>query len=466
MKKALILIAVIALGAFGAYMVYYKAMQYKATSAVLTKTEYPTWLETDSAEAIERRTAEDFPLSRAEVTEAIRHRHPEVNDAMLDTFIARHYLETITINGEQRFHRKSARNLDLLNPQYTKLNTRDNGRDKKRVEYVDSIINFYRGVNNDGLSHKVTYRFFIDVPGHDAIAGDTLRVWMPVPLNDPGRLRQRNVRILSTTPESYVLSDGRSVHNSIFFSALAPAVGDTAHFEYTGEFITSGQYYPSDEIEAKIKPYDKENELYLRYTKFEAPHIVRLDSRASAIVGNESNPFRQSEMVYDYIDENFPWAGAREYSTIECIPYYVLTERHGDCGQVSLLYISLMRTLGIPARWESGWMLHPGEVNLHDWAEVYFEGIGWVPVDVSFGRYKEANDPETVNFYSHGIDSFRFASNNGVGGDLFPAKRYVRSETVDFQVGEVETTKGNLFYPAWDYGFEIIDMHPIKEVIK
>ncbi len=48
MKKALILIAVIALGAFGAYMVYYKAMQYKATSAVLIEPEYPTWLETDS----------------------------------------------------------------------------------------------------------------------------------------------------------------------------------------------------------------------------------------------------------------------------------------------------------------------------------------------------------------------------------------------------------------------------------
>lgn len=30
-------------------------------------------------------------------------------------------------------------------------------------------------------------------------------------------------------------------------------------------------------------------------------------------------------------------------------------------------------------------MMHPKAWNLHDWAEIYFEGIGWVPVDQSFG---------------------------------------------------------------------------------
>ena len=103
-----------------------------------------------------------------------------------------------------------------------------------------------------------------------------------------------------------------------------------------------------------MRPYDTESETYRRYTAMEAPHIVRLDSMARAIVGAETNPLRQSELVYDYIYHHYPWAGAREYSTIECIPQYVIDEGHGDCGQVSLLYISLMRTLGVPARWESG----------------------------------------------------------------------------------------------------------------
>ena len=82
-----------------------------------------------------------------------------------------------------------------------------------------------------------------------------------------------------------------------------------------------------------------------------------------------------------------------------------------------------MRTLGVPARWESGWMMHPGEVNYHDWAEVYFEGVGWVPVDVSFGRYDNASGPRARKFYSTGIDAYRMAANSGVCGPLLPAKR-------------------------------------------
>jgi hypothetical protein len=120
-----------------------------------------------------------------------------------------------------------------------------------------------------------------------------------------------------------------------------------------------------------------------------------------------------------------------------------------------------MRSLGIPARWESGWMLHPGEKNLHDWAEVYFEGIGWVPVDASFGRYTGADNQRIANFYSTGMDAHRFVSNRGVCGDLFPPKKFIRSETVDFQLGEVECSRGNLFYPAWHQHLKLISVKPI-----
>ena len=415
MKKAVTLAVVVCLGAFGSYMVYHEAQEYKAAEAAAAEAVLPDWYETDSSKAIARRTAADFSLSRLEILEAIQRQHPEVTDADLDTFVARHYIESMNIDGEERFHRKSPRNLNLLNPEYASKESRGDAATQNRYAYVDSVLSFYRGKNDKGLSHRVKYRFSVDVPGHELYTGDSLRVWMPLPLGNPDGGRQRNVSIISSLPQEYILSDGRSVHNTIYFTAAAPAPGDTAHFEYVGEFETSGRYFPVGEMASAIKPYDKSGDLYRRYTSFEAPHIVRLDSLAHEIVGN----------------------------------------------QVSLLYISLMRTLGVPARWESGWMLHPGETNLHDWTEVYFEGIGWVPVDTSFGRYKGAEDPEIVNFYSHGIDAHRFASNTGVCGPLYPAKKFVRSETVDFQVGEVETTKANLFYPAWSSDLEIISIEPV-----
>lgn len=463
MKKVIILAVAIAIGAFGAYMVYHEAVKLGLTRSE-SQNEHPAWFETDSAAAIAARTAADFSLSKDEILEAIKQRHPDITEAMLDTFLAGHYIEAMTIDGVRRFHRKSPNNLDLLNPEYSKA-TNGNGdlAARNRYSYVDSVLEYYKGNNPLGLSHRVKYRFSIDVPGHEIYSGDTLKVWMPLPLTNPEGGRQRDLRIISASPAEYILSDNRSVHNTIFFTAPAPQPGDTAHFEYVGEYIVSGAYYSEDAIIKAIRPYDKSSDTYRQYTSFEKPHIIRLDSLAHEITGDETNPFRQSELIYDWIDTNFPWAGAREYSTIPCIPQYVLTERHGDCGQVSLLYISLMRSLGVPARWESGWMLHPGETNLHDWAEVYFEGIGWVPVDMSFGRYNGADKPEITNFYSHGIDAHRFATNKGVCGDLFPPKKFVRSETVDFQLGEVETTRGNLFYPAWDINFDLISITPIAE---
>ncbi|MDE6099043.1 MAG: transglutaminase domain-containing protein [Muribaculaceae bacterium] len=420
----------------------------------------PDWLETDSAAAIAARTARDFPYSVEEAAAMIRTELPDVTDEQINTFINRKYLETCIIDGKRRVFRKGVRNLMLLNPDLNGgVRSRGATASPARISYVDSVLNHCRGTNPAGGAHKVRYRFSIEVPWHEALDGDTLRVWMPLPHESA---RQHHVKILNSYPRNYIGSDSSlSVHNTIYFEQPVRS-GQTTRFEYEGEFVTCGQYFSPSYILANIRPYDTQSELYRRYTAVEAPHMPRLDSLAREITGSEKNPYLCSELVYDYIINHYLWAGAREYSTIDCIPEYVINEGHGDCGQVSLLYISLMRTLGIPARWESGWMLHPGEKNYHDWAEVYFEGVGWVPVDVSFGRYSNSSDAEIRNFYSTGMDAHRFASNRGICGELYPAKRFVRSETVDFQPGEVECSKGNLFYPAWNQSLELIEITPVE----
>ncbi|MCH5222350.1 MAG: transglutaminase domain-containing protein [Muribaculaceae bacterium] len=459
MKKYLILALIVLACIFGIYKL---AGSSKAEASNETT---PVWLEADSLTAIDARIRADFSLSRDEFAEQVRQNYPDVTDADIDEFVEKHYVEAKTIDGEQRFHRKSPRNLRLLNPAYNGgARHRGDQASAARISYVDSVLQYYRGKNKFGKSHEVTFKYTIDVPYDEALEGDTLSVWMVLPLSNPEGGRQRDLEILSAEPADYVVSGDKSMHSTIYFNAPAPQKGDTAHFEYVARFITSGAYFSEKEIMKNLKPYNKDSEVYKQYTKLpDGRHIVRLDSLAAEIVGNETNPYKCSELVFDYIIDRYPWAGAREYSTISCMPEYVLREKHGDCGQVSLLYISLMRTLGIPARWESGWMLHPHEVNLHDWAEVYLEGIGWVPVDVSFGRYTGATDPEITGFYSHGIDAHRLAANTGVGDKFYPAKKFVRSETVDSQLGEVESTKGNLYYPAWNHKMRVISVTPVQE---
>lgn len=423
-------------------------------------TDLPVWIESDSAAAIQSRIQSDFSLSFDSAAALVRQTHPELTDSAIMAMIENHYMEAKTIDGKLRIHRKSPRNLNLLCPDYNGgVKARGETASAARISYADSVIAWSEGRNPEGAAHKVKYRFSIDVPYHEALENDTLRVWMPLPFNSD---RQSDVTIINTEPAEYIVSTpDKSVHNTIYFVKAVEKDSPT-HFECVAEFTTHGAYFSPDFIRKNIRDYDRQSDLYKKYTAVETPHIIRLDSLAHAIVGDSSDPYECSEKVYDYIINRYPWAGAREYSTISCIPEYVVRERHGDCGQVSLLYISLMRTLGIPARWESGWMLHPGEKNLHDWAEVYFEGIGWVPVDVSFGRYVNSGNKAIEKFYSTGMDAHRFASNKGVCGNLYPPKKFVRSETVDFQVGEVESSKGNLFYPGWDSSLELISVTPLE----
>lgn len=70
-------------------------------------------------------------------------------------------------------------------------------------------------------------------------------------------------------------------------------------------------------------------------------------------------------------------------------PATTLAERRGACRDTALLYVAACRSLGLAARFVSGYsMHHPPEVTeheLHAWAEVYVPGGGWRGYDPSLG---------------------------------------------------------------------------------
>ena len=94
------------------------------------------------------------------------------------------------------------------------------------------------------------------------------------------------------------------------------------------------------------------------------------------------------------------YAYVRAYRLIENGAEYAAANLRGDCGLQALLFITLCRILGIPARWESGLMADPTYIGSHDWAQFYTEAWGWLPVDCSFGGagYRK-NSPERRAFY-------------------------------------------------------------------
>jgi len=71
---------------------------------------------------------------------------------------------------------------------------------------------------------------------------------------------------------------------------------------------------------------------------------------------------------------------------------WVMEHRKGVCKEMTALFISMLRSLGIPARFVSGvsYTNLPEFANPwggHAWAEVWFPGTGWVPFDPTYGTY-------------------------------------------------------------------------------
>ena len=231
--------------------------------------------------------------------------------------------------------------------------------------------------------------------------------------------------------------------------------GKPTKFEMEFEYTAYSEVYDIDPD--KVKPYDTSSELYKKYTAERAPHIVftnELKELSKKIIGDTKNPYEKVFKIFQWISNNIPWASAREYSTIDDISSYCINNMHGDCGIKAMTFITFARLNGIPARWQSGWMLHPGSVNLHDWAEYYLEGYGWIPIDVDYG-IQDSDNPKVKYFYASGIDSYRLIVNSDFGQPLFPAKIFPRSETNDFQRGEVEWRGGNLYFDKWNYHMDV-----------
>jgi len=127
-------------------------------------------------------------------------------------------------------------------------------------------------------------------------------------------------------------------------------------------------------------------------------------SLAREVVGMEANPLLQARRIYDYVTGKMTYDAARQSWTGSS--EHALVCSVGNCNDIHALFISLARSIGIPARLVLGQALEPplpGQESCelcgyHCWAEFFCRGIGWVPVDAScackYGKHALFGDLE------------------------------------------------------------------------
>lgn len=414
------------------------------------------YLKADSLGEIASRIKLDFSSSPSETITAIEKKTGPVSENKIAEWERKGWLESRTIDGRKMYFKRAASNLLLLlkfheqKDEWESDLSRDSDMIFRLKHTGDALKTYQDGLAAEPVRMKVTYTLTVNA---DVVPdGETIRCWLPYPEKGVGS--QQNIVFIDATDPDYYISPDSSVHSTVYMKAKARR-GEPTVFSVSFSYDSYARYFDPDSISPA--PYDTNSAVYKKYTLEELPHINfsnEVKKLADSITGKNDTPPLAVRKIYMWFKENIPWTGALEYSTIPDITHYALKYRRGDCGIQTILFMSMLRYKGIPARWQSGWMMPPNAENLHDWCEVYFEGTGWVPVDVSYDLQASGNR-KLREFYLSGIDAYRLIVNDGLAGELHPPKEYLRSEPYDFQRGEVEWSGGNLYFDTWHYDMEI-----------
>ena len=414
-----------------------------------------TWTR-DSINLVRR----DFRRDSTYVVDYIKKYIPDLTAEKVAEWEASGVIEYKVIDGKKCYFRNAASNVfrvDEWAKGFKEELSDDSSLDKVLAVNIPEIVAVGSGELAAPTRMKVRHSITLKESGA-IVPGDTVRVWIPIPRMDVPR--QKDFVALETSENYY--NDPTALHNTAYFERVITSAEDAAKpFFIEYEYTSYGQWYDMTKME--IEPYDTESAIYKEYTAERFPHVVftdRIKELTAEVVGDEQDPIKKVSLIFDYITEKFPWASAVNYSLIPNIPEYVIDNTKGDCGQVGLLMITMSRCAGIPARWQSGLMFHPDNCNLHDWCELYFEGIGWVPCDPSFGRPSPllASTGIGDKFFNTGIDSYRMIANLDYSRDYSPKRKFGRCDTVDSQTGEAETQRGMLFVGVdFSYSFRVLE---------
>lgn len=409
------------------------------------------------------RIRKDFPLTEDALFGALAKNLNRLTRSEFDAWLKQGRFDSRTIDGERRFMVSSVSNLFF---RYPELNSRRVPRKDGTAlakATLESCREITRAATAQGTPFVLPKRFEATMttelkPGAVA-TGEVVRAWLPLPRAFP---HQRDIEI---TGHSGLMRHVASADSPIR-SALLEVTNEPIrlNYRYTAYAIRHTPARSASTTPTPSVASAKEGQPPA-FTNT-APHVnftPEMRQLAAKIAGTESDPRLKAKRFHDWIAENIRYSYAVEYSTVRDLGEYCRSRGYGDCGQEAFLFITLCRLSGIPARWQSGWSTFPGAKTIHDWAEIYLEPHGWIPVDPYMGiysmQYAQGLTPserrEIRDFYFGGLDQYRMAANSDHSQTLAPAKETFRSDTVDFQRGELESSGTNIYFDRFSYDLEV-----------
>jgi transglutaminase-like putative cysteine protease len=414
------------------------------------------------------RIKKDFPYDHDQLYAELKKSIKGLTPSEYEQWIREGRFDSRDIDGEKRFMGSSISNLFFRYPELYARRIPPKNSAAVETLHWETCQAIKQAALAEHLPYVLPKRFDVTMnvaaDRNAAPDGEIVRAWLPIPREYPF---QGEFHLLTASPSPKNIYDEQSAIRSLYLEQPARQNKPTK-FSIEYAYTAKGVWF---DIEAdNVRAMDFHDSTLARFT-MEGPHVVftpEMRALSQQIAGDEANPYLKAKKFYDWISENIKYSFAIEYSTIRNISEYCRSHGYGDCGQEALLFITLCRLNGIPARWQSGWNTFPGAKSIHDWSEIYIAPYGWIPVDPYMGiyamRYATTLQPEQRreirDFYFGGLDQYRMIANSDHNQTLTPAKQSMRSDTVDFQRGELEWGSHNIYFDEFSYELTVKEIPP------
>ncbi|MDD9953655.1 MAG: transglutaminase-like domain-containing protein [Candidatus Woesearchaeota archaeon] len=194
----------------------------------------------------------------------------------------------------------------------------------------------------------------------------------------------QNIEELSVTPNV--------IEGDEMMQIMWDRPGKTATFTVESVVTTKNAIVPvREKIPFPLRGVPDEYAPYLRSGDItdQTPAIQRL---AQDLVANKDDAYQAVFALADWVTSNVEYnldsLGEPAIQTAS----QVLASKWGKCDELTALFISLNRAVGIPARFVAGYSYTNSELferqwGGHGWAEVWLPSAGWIPFDVTYGEY-------------------------------------------------------------------------------
>lgn len=275
-------------------------------------------------------------------------------------------------------------------------------------------IQIDRSAGRKQYSDKRIYLISVNTDISDVVTnGDgTITVRIPLP---PLSASQRKVEVTNSNPEPIIPE-----YNGTIVHQFPVKKNQQKKISATHNFVVEVYGINTSPVPNKITQLTQKNkQLYLQYLY--ADEIIQSNNEdllklSRQIKGKESNPYNIAKLFFNYMLENFKLDS--ELNNGDFSIENVLQKNSGDAYELVLTYCALCRSQGIPAMPVAGVLINSNQSSkAHWWTEIYFEKLGWIPVDVAlamgldFEPFKKQL-PEPI-FYFGNIDAQHIVFSRG-----------------------------------------------------